>query len=276
MTADHRHAESTEWNAILERGEHFRPYRRWLRLLPSDPRCELCLAPFTSVGGAFVRTLAGVRPSTLNPRFCNHCERLGADFPGGAEAHVAMLFVDIRGSTGLAEHLTPSAFSAIVDRFYRGATDVLVDAGGLIEKLAGDEVTAIFVRGFAGAGYVRHAIESGVRLLELGGTTADAHLGVTTADAHLGVPIGVGVHTGRAFVGAIGRARHMTTISALGDTVNVAARLASMAGPGELLVSEAAVAEAGVDPTPLPARRLGLKGRASAVDVRVLTGPYAG
>lgn len=262
MTADHRHAASTEWSAILERGEHFRPYRRWLRLLPSDPRCELCLAPFTSVGGALVRTLAGVRPSTLNPRFCNHCERLSADFPGGAEAHVAMLFVDIRGSTGLAEHLTPSAFSAIVDRFYRGATDVLVDAGALIEKLAGDEVTAICVPGFAGAGYVRHAIESGVRLLELSGTTAEAHLGV---------PIGVGVHTGRAFVGAIGRARHMTTISALGDTVNVAARLASMAAPGELLVSEAAVTEAGVDPTPLPARQLELKGRASAVDVRVLT-----
>lgn len=266
MTTSHDHQYCAEWTAILERGEHFRHYRRWLPLLPSDPRCELCRVPFSHVGGALVRALVGIRPSTLNPRYCNHCERLSAQFPGGAEAHVALLFVDIRGSTGLAESMSPSAFSAVVDRFYRGATDVLIDAGALIEKLAGDEVTAIFAPGFAGAAYVQRAVEAGRRLLSLG----DA-----AGDAQLGAPIGVGVHAGRAFVGAVGRANRMTTISALGDTVNVAARLASVAAPGELLVSEAACAIAGIETAAVPARRLHLKGRTNPVDVRVMTASAA-
>lgn len=149
-TSSHHHKHSAEWAAILERGHHFRHYRRWLGMLPSDPRCELCLAPFSSIGGTFVRMVGGIRPSTLNPRFCNRCDRLATLFPGGAEADVALLFVDIRGSTGLAETMTPAAYSSVVDRFYRGATDVLIDAGAMIEKLAGDEVTAIFASGFAG------------------------------------------------------------------------------------------------------------------------------
>lgn len=259
-TSSHDHEHSAEWAEILERGHHFRRSRRWLGLLPADPRCELCRAPFSSIGGAVLRIMGGIRPSTLNPRFCNRCERLGALFPGGAETDIAMLFVDIRGSTGLAETMTPAAYSTVVDRFYRGATDVLIDAGAMIEKLAGDEVTAIFAPGFAGPAYVRHAIESGQRLLDLGGT----------ADGGLGVPVGIGVHAGRAFVGAIGRARHMTTISALGDTVNVAARLASVAAAGELLVSDAACRVAGLDLKALPTRHLTLKGRTIPVDVRVV------
>ena len=253
---------SEEWRKILERGDHFRPYRQVLRLMPSDPRCELCRAPFAGVGGAFVRAVKGIRPSSLNPRFCNDCELIGDEYPGGAEADVAMLFVDIRGSTTLAEGLTPWDFSTVIDRFYRASTEVLVDAGALIQKLIGDEVTAIFAPGFAGRRYVRRAVEAGARLLEIG-DTAD--------DSHVGVPLGVGVHAGRAFVGAVGSSGGMTTISALGDTVNVAARLVSLAGPGEMLVSDDAYAAAGLDDHRHPARHLELKGRTTPVGVRVLT-----
>lgn len=253
---------SDQWSRILEHGDLFRTYRLVLRMLPSDPRCELCRVPFAGVGGALVRAVKGIRPSTLNPRFCNDCELLGDQFPGGAEADVAMLFVDIRGSTTLAEGLTPLDFSTVIDRFYRAATDVLIDAGALIEKLVGDEVTAIFVPGFAGRHYVRRAIEAGARLLEAGDTANNGHLGV---------PLGVGVHAGRAFVGAVGTSGGITTISALGDTVNVAARLVSLAGPGEMLVSDSAYAAAGLDDQRHPARHLELKGRTTPVGVRVLT-----
>jgi adenylate cyclase len=253
---------SEEWRRILERGDHFRPYRQVLRLLPSDPRCELCRVPFSGVGGALVRAVKGIRPSTLNPRFCNDCELLGDEYPGGAETDVAMLFVDIRGSTTLAEGLTPWDFSAVIDRFYRAATAVLIDADALIEKLIGDEVTAIFAPGFAGRHYVRRAIEAGARLLELGDA---GH------DGHVGVPLGVGVHAGRAFVGAVGTSGGMTTISALGDTVNVAARLVSLAGPGEMFVSDSAYHAAGLDDHRHPAHRLELKGRTTPVGVRVMT-----
>ena len=130
--------------------------------------------------------MKGIRPSTLNPRFCNDCELIGDQYPGGAEADVAMLFVDIRGSTTIAEGLSPWDFSAVIDRFYRRATEVLVDAGALIEKLVGDEVTAIFAPGFAGRHYVRRAITAGLRLLEIGDADEDDHVGVPL-EGHDGV-----------------------------------------------------------------------------------------
>lgn len=262
MTPEPDRAESPEWRQILERGDHFRHHRRWFRLLPSDPRCELCRAPFGGVGGAVLKHLRGIGPSTLNPRYCNDCELLGSHFPGGAEVDVAMLFVDIRGSTTIAEGMSPRAFTEIVDRFYRGASDVLIDAGALIEKLVGDAVTAIFAPGFAGPHYARRAIEAGETLLRSG---ADADGG------GLGAPIGIGVHAGRAFVGAVGQSGRMVTISALGDTVNIAARLAATAGPGEMLVSDAACRIAGFDGAAHTTRDLELKGRSTPVSVRVLT-----
>jgi adenylate cyclase len=140
------------------------------------------------VGGALLRAAIGIKPSTLNPRYCNDCELLSTEHPGGAETHVAMLFADIRGSTTLAQDMTPAAFSAVIDQFHRVASDILVDAGALIEKLIGDEATAIFSPGFAGPHYVRRAIDAGRRLLEAG---------VGTGDSRLGVPVGVGVHAGR-------------------------------------------------------------------------------
>jgi adenylate cyclase len=261
MTSQPDRLYSPAWERILEEGDHFRHWRRWLSLLPSDPRCELCRAPFGGAGGAVLRAVKGIKPSTLNPRYCNDCELIGAEYPGGAETDVAMLFVDIRGSTTLAQDMTPAAFSAVIDRFYRVASDVLIDAGALIEKLIGDEVTAIFAPGFAGPGYVREAVEAGRRLLEAG----------TGHDSELGVPVGAGVHAGRAFVGAVGQAGRLITISALGDAVNVAARLASLAGPGEMLVSDDACRMAGLDGPGYPARRLELKGRTVPVGVRVVT-----
>lgn len=262
MTPQPDRLHSAAWSRILEQGDHFRHARRWFSRLPSAPRCELCLAPFSGVGGAVLRTVKGIRPSTLNPRYCNDCELLSAECPGGAETDVAMLFVDIRGSTTLAEDMTPVAFSAVIDQFYRVATDVLIEAGALIEKLMGDEVTAIFAPGFAGPEYVRSAINAGSSLLGAG---------VEPGDSDVGVPVGVGVHAGRAFVGAVGRAGRMITISALGDTVNVAARLASLAGPGEMLVSNAACRMADIDAREYPARQLELKGRTTPVGVRVVT-----
>jgi adenylate cyclase len=163
--------------------------------------------------------------------------------------------------------MTPAAFSAVIDQFYRVASDVLIDAGALIEKLIGDEATAIFSPGFAGPHYVRRAIDAGRRLLEAG---------VGTGDSRLGVPVGVGVHAGRAFVGAVGEAGRLITISALGDTVNVAARLASMAGPGEMLVSDDACRMASIDGLAYPARHLELKGRTAPVGVRVVTAANRG
>ena len=85
------------------------------------------------------------------------------------------------------------------------------------------------------------------------------------------MPIEVGVHWGRAFVGGIGEAGRLVTISALGDSVNVAARLSSIAGTGEVVVSEAACRQASFDSHDCPSMNLELKGRAEPGTAHVIS-----
>ena len=108
MTTNPHSVPSKEWEDILEKGDMFRHLRWVFRWLPHNPRCELCLAPFAGIGGTMVRTFKGIKPSALNPHYCNDCELVSEDHPGGAEADVALLFADIRGSTTLAETMEPA------------------------------------------------------------------------------------------------------------------------------------------------------------------------
>ena len=84
------------------------------------------------------------------------------------------------------------------------------------------------------------------------------------------IPVGVGVNTGRAYVGAVGTAEHVE-FTALGDAVNVTARLASAAGPGEVLITESTLRSAGLTPNGLEHRRLELRGKSAPTDVFVVS-----
>jgi adenylate cyclase len=86
------------------------------------------------------------------------------------------------------------------------------------------------------------------------------------------IPVGIGVHAGIAYFGAMGAADGLTEISAIGDEVNLAARLASKAAPGEIIVSEQALKAAGIDGNTLESRSLELKGIREPVSVRVMNG----
>lgn len=232
--------------------------RRIFRLLPHDPRCKFCNAPFQGVGGAIVRTLYGKTQSNLNPRFCNMCDEASRRFPGGAEVEMSMLFADVRGSTALSEKTSPTEFSQLINRFYTGATRIITQEDGLVEKLAGDAVAAFWGAGFAGPDYVRRTVHVAQNLSQL--------------MARQNIPVGIGVHSGVAFFGAMGTADGLTEISAIGEEVNMAARIASKASAGEILVSEPALRKAGMDPAGLEAQSLELKGISEPVRVRVLRG----
>jgi adenylate cyclase len=173
-----------------------------------------------------------------------------------------MLFVDVRGSTTLAEKMDATEFSRLMNRFYEATINVLVQADAFIDKLVGDEVTALFIPGFAGQEHARRAVEAGQALLRV---TGHGEPGGPW------VPVGVGVHTGVAWVGSIaGASGASADFTALGDNVNVAARLASKAGAGEVLASEAACDAAGIETGGLEKRDLELKGKSELVSVRVL------
>ena len=141
-------------------------------------------------------------------------------------------------------------------------TDVLIGTDALIDKLVGDEVIAFYFPLFTGPNHARPAVHAAQELLR-----ATGH-----ADKHgPWLRIGVGVHTGIAFVGTVKGADHsVDDITALGDNVNVAARLASMAAPGEALISEAAYASGGVNLGEIEQRQLELKGRSEPILARVL------
>lgn len=230
--------------------------RHVFRYLPRDPRCKFCNAPFEGVGGRLMKTLYGKQRSNMNPRYCNLCEKVSHEFPGGAEVPMSMLFVDVRGSTAMSETMSPTEFSRLINRFYKKTTRLIIDQDGLVEKLAGDSVAAFWGAGFAGPDYVMRTVRVAQDLAR--------------SMAAEGIPVGIGVHAGVAYFGAMGSADGLTHITAIGDEVNTAARLASKAAAGEIIVSEQALREAGMPLAGLESRSLELKGISVAVPVRVL------
>jgi len=80
--------------------------RNFMLRIPSEPRCKLCAAPFGRPGRSFLR-LVGFGQSPLNRRLCKGCTRSIHKKPGGAEVDVSVLFADVRGSTALAERISP-------------------------------------------------------------------------------------------------------------------------------------------------------------------------
>ena len=228
----------------------------FFRILPHDPRCKLCNAPFHGLGGMVVGALYGRKRSSLNPRFCNVCEDFAKKFPGGAEVEMSMLFVDVRGSTALSEQMTSMEFQKLINRFYVGSTKAIAEEDGLVEKLAGDAVAAFWGAGFAGPDYVARTIRAAQKIQKV--------------MEQQKIPVGIGVHAGVAFFGAMGSAEGLVNISAIGDEVNTAARIASKASAGEILVSEPALKAAGIESSALESRSLELKGISELVTVRVM------
>jgi len=228
----------------------------FFRILPHDPRCKLCNAPFHGIGGMVVGALYGRKQSSLNPRFCNVCEEFAKKFPGGAEVEMSMLFADVRGSTALSEQMTSIEFSKLINRFYVGSTKAIAEEDGLVEKLAGDAVAAFWGAGFAGKDYVAKTIRAAQNISRL--------------MQRQNIPVGIGVHAGMAFFGAMGSSEGLVDISAIGEEVNTAARLASKAAAGEIIVSETALERAHMDSSELESRKLELKGISEQVSVRVL------
>jgi len=249
-----------DWYKFLTEGETLpRHFNHLMGLLPSSPRCKLCNSPFKGWGG-FIMHLTGRDQSRYNPRYCEKCDRF--EHPGGAVIELTMLFADVRGSTTLAERMGAHEFSRLMNRFYVTATDVLVRTDAFVDRLIGDEAIGLFIPAFAGTQHPRRAIEAAQNLLRLTGHR----------DAKgPWLPVGVGVHTGSAFVGVIGGVDGSPTdFTALGDNVNVTARLASSARAGEILISDAACTASGLDLGELEQRQLELKGKSEPTGVRVM------
>jgi adenylate cyclase len=251
-----------QWRSVLDgryvRARFNRYYRRFNALLPSPPRCRWCNSPFARPFGP-IAGLFGHRPFARNPKWCLGCWNRIVERIGGTEIEFTMLFADVRNSTPLAERLSTAEFQRLMNRFYATGTDVLTDANAFVERFQGDQVVGYFFSGMTGGADAAAALRAARDLLRrLGyGSSAGAW-----------IEAGVGINRDTAYFGTIGDEKGMIDVGAVGDAVNTAARLASNAGSGEILMSERAFTASGASSgTP---RRLELKGKSAPVDVRVI------
>ena len=252
---------SEVWHNLLMNPESplFRRRRLW-KYFSKVANCAICSIPFDGVAGFVTHNFMGVERSNLNPRFCNNCENMVKNYPGGAELTLTMLFADVRGSTALAESMSIAEFTKLMNRFYAIGTSALSHTDALIEKFIGDEVAGLYIPLFTNGNHARRALEAAQDILHRTGHGDEGGSWLS---------VGVGIHTGEAFVGSVGSAG-VTQFTVLGDAPNTTARLASKAAGGEILLSDASAEQAGIDVSGMEHRMLELKGRAEPLGVYVL------
>ena len=228
------------------------------RALPAEPRCQMCYIPFGGVGGFISRRLLDVKPSPMNPHICDVCERFAARYPGGTELEVSILFADIRGSTPMAEKMANREFSELIQRFYTAGTKALYAHNAMIEKFVGDGLAAFFAPAFAGPNHALAAINAGKEILRVTGHGENKTPWV---------PVGVGVNTGVAFIGAMKVEGGRNDITILGDVVNTTARLSSLSAAGELLIGQRTMEMSGLAKDEHQSREVSVKGKETPVKV---------
>lgn len=250
---------SEEWRRILT-GEDPRllSMRRGWRLLPASPRCKMCAAPFRGVGRLLTKVIMH-GASQGNPLLCNICFGGLRKARGGADIELTVLFADVRGSTGLAERLSAREFRVLLERFYALASRAIERHDGIVDKFLGDGVMALFIPVLTGEDHAGRAIAAGAELLAM------AERSDLVSE---GLRIGAGIHRGTAFAGVMGAAERLD-FTALGDTVNIAARLGALAGPGELLVSRTAWDASARDVDGVESREVEVQGRTGRLEVVV-------
>lgn len=181
---------------------------------------------------------------------------------GGENRHIAVLFVDIRGFTTMSESMQPEEVVEILNEYLSLTTKSIFDNGGTLDKFVGDATMAVFNAPFALDDYIFRAVCTAWDMR----AGADALADKFEKRFGKSVAFGIGVNCGNAVVGNIGCELRMD-YTAIGDTVNTAARLESNAKRGQILISEE-VYEAVKDRVRVtPIGEIPLKGKSKGVFV---------
>src|SRR5439155_8077643 len=152
---------------------------------------------------------------------------------GGVTQTITVLFADIRGFTRISEHTAPEQIVQLLNRYFSAMTDIIFAHGGTLDKYLGDGLMALFGAPTTTPEDASNALNAAVAMQR-------RLLGINTELRQEGlseVGVGIGLHTGEVTVGYIGSERR-SEYTAIGDTVNTAARLESNATGGQILVSE--------------------------------------
>jgi len=172
---------------------------------------------------------------------------------GGQTQTISVLHADVRGYTTMAEELPPDQVVALLLRYHGAAAKAIRATGGTIDRFAGDAILALWNAPAAQTDHARLALAGALAMRDA----------AQVVGSELGY--GVGVHTGEAMVGNLGSEQYQN-FTAIGDTVNVAARLQSQAKAGEVICSAALLQAAGDGVRATALGALDLKGRKAKVE----------
>jgi len=181
---------------------------------------------------------------------------------GGANQTITVLFADIRGFTTLSEKENPENVVALLNQYFSAMTEIIFEHGGTLDKYIGDGMMALFGAPTATENDARNAVEAAVVMQR---TLKDMKEELAEK-GFANVEIGIGLHTGVATIGYIGSERR-SEYTAIGDTVNLAARLESNTKGGQILISDATALASGSDHPMIKHKPLTVKNRKEPVEL---------
>jgi adenylate cyclase len=185
----------------------------------------------------------------------------------GQERYLVSMFVDMRGSTRLAEHRLPFDTVFIVNRFIGAVSQAVIESGGRPNQFIGDGLLALFGLTTSPQTACRQALKAAAMIA----ANVDALNQFLEHDLREPIRFGIGIHGGEVIIGDIGYRDHMV-FTALGDAVNVAARLQDMTKSlaYETILSEEVRLTAGLAPDGLPRQEVAIRGRVEPMTVRTV------
>jgi adenylate cyclase len=182
---------------------------------------------------------------------------------GGSVVEVTALFADLRGFTTFSEGVEPAEIVRMLNRYHGAAVPCILDNGGTIVQFVGDALLALFNAPARQVDHARLAVRAALQMQQV------------VEEIAAGEPdwprLRVGANTGQALVGNIG-SETLRGFNAMGDAVNVAARLQTIAEPGKVVIGEATLQALHGSATVEPLGELTVKGRQQPVKAYVVTG----
>jgi adenylate cyclase len=175
---------------------------------------------------------------------------------------IAVMFADIRGFTTMSEQLEAREIVQMLNEFFTAMSGVIFHNNGTLDKFIGDCIMALFGAPLASANAAADAVNAALGMQREMESLNRSRRARGLAEFH----IGIGLHCGPAVVGNIGSADRVQ-YTAIGDTVNVAARLVGKAAPGQVIVSEDLRAQLPAFPGFQALGEVELKGRASRMHI---------
>ncbi len=189
------------------------------------------------------------------------------DYHHGRDMTVVVMFADLRGFTTLSESRLPYDVVFLLNRYFRAMGEAIESSGGRLDKFIGDGIMALFGLDDGPEAGARNALRAARRMIE---SLEDLNRDLA-ADLVEPLRIGIGIHAGGAIVGDLGYGT-ATSLTAIGDVVNTASRLesASKEFATQLVVSEAVMLMAGMEPSLMEQSDFTPRGRVEAMKIGVL------